>query len=49
MQGYVAEKPFDCVHAGMISSCLGAKEIAKFWPYGLPRYCKNLERYQIDW
>jgi hypothetical protein len=49
MQGYVAEKPFDCAYASVIPSCLGAKEIAQFCPHGVSRYRKNLERHQIDW
>lgn len=47
MQGYVAEKPFDCVYAGMIPSCLRAKEIVRFCPHGLPRYRNNLGRYDL--
>lgn len=47
MQGYAEEKPFDCVYAGMIPSCLGAKEIAQFCPYGVSRYRKNLGRYDL--
>jgi len=41
MQGYVAEKPFYCVHAGVIPSCSGQKRLRSFVRMDYPNIVKT--------
>jgi hypothetical protein len=41
MQGYVVEKSFDSVHAGVIPSCSGQKRLRSFVRVGYPGIVKT--------